>query len=371
MISRCAPTYFLLLLIIYIPSSFSAITFQDGIFPELATSARAQAMGNAFQCRVEDASAVFYNPAGLGTVRFSHLHFTNIHLESNKNWFDATTNGGLLGTMGNFMKGFSLDGSRELLLENKGTISYGRYHAIPNLTTRYASIGYLYSKQTRTTLGKEAGAQFEYATRQDHGPYAALNLSIFGGVVKAGASVIWLNRSEAIGEADPNIPLVLTDTDYKSGSAFIGTAGARITLPIKFLPTFSGVVHNALRVPFVALSGSGGAPDTIKSSMDAGFSITPQIGRTTRVHIEVNYKDLSREYSDLGSLRRILFGVEFDMARVVFVRFGYGDGFLSGGIGVKTQSVEFDLTTYAVDTTTNEFRGQEDRHFAFSLSSGF
>ena len=34
------------------------------------------------------------------------------------------------------------------------------------------------------------------------------------------------------------------------------------------------------------------------------------------------------------------------------------------------KGLEFDLTTYAVDTTTSEFRGEEDRRFALSLSFG-
>ena len=62
--------------------------------------------------------------------------------------------------------------------------------------------------------------------------------------------------------------------------------------------------------------------------------------------------------------------MEFDIARTFFFRFGYGDGFGSGGVGLKTKALEFDLTTYAVDAGPG-FRDKEDRRFSLTLSSGF
>ena len=39
----------------------------------------------AFIAKVDD-SQVFYNPAGLGTVRKTHFHLTNFHVEVNSGW---------------------------------------------------------------------------------------------------------------------------------------------------------------------------------------------------------------------------------------------------------------------------------------------
>jgi hypothetical protein len=60
-----------------------------------------------------------------------------------------------------------------------------------------------------------------------------------------------------------------------------------------------------------------------------------------------------------------------DFSRIFFFRLGYGDGFGSAGLGVKSKRLEFDITTYAVDTTASAYRGKEDRRFALSVSSGF
>lgn len=360
-----------LVLLLFPQSTWGLINFEDGVFPELATSGRALAMGNAYISKVDDSSAVFYNPAGLGTVRHPHLHLSNLHLEVNKDWMDLGTGGSATSAGSNFMKGFKIDGMRQLLKDHPGMLSHSRFHFLPNFTARYISMGYLYSKQTRGTVGKETGALFEYATRTDHGPYAALNISLFGGIFKFGFSAIHLFRKEAIGEADKDTTLELQDSDYKTGRAVIVTAGTKFTMPIVALPTFSLKINNSGAQEFKPSDGGGGAPNKIKSSVDVGFSLTPQIGKTTRLHLEANIKDATQKHSGLTSARRLALGLEYDIMRTFFLRAGYGDGFGSFGIGIKSRKLEFDLTTYAVDTTSSEFRGEEDRRFSLSLSSGF
>lgn len=358
-----------LILLLVIPKTSFGIEINDAVFPELGASGRALAMGNAFINRVDGASSVFYNPAGLGTVRYPHLHLSNFYFETNKDWLRMTTGGPISDAMSGIGDSFSLDGQRLLLRENRGKIAHSRFGLMPNFTARYISIGYLVSKQTRAAIPAAIGSQFEYIERTDHGPYAALNLSLFGGVIKFGASGIVLNRKEASGEADPDVAFELQDSDYKKGVALIVTSGARITLPVKFLPTMSAVVHNSGAQAFS--DGGGGAPDTIKQTIDVGFSITPQIGKAVRLHLEANLKDIGGAYSSIASSRKLLLGGEFDISRTFFLRFGYGDGFGSAGIGVKSQALEFDMTTYAVDTSNEGFRGEEDRRFVLNFSSGF
>ena len=347
-----------------------SIDFEDAIFPELATSGRALAMGNAFTSKADDAAAAFYNPAGLGSVRNTHFHLSNFHMEFNKGLMSAGTGGAITDAVQNSMKMFSLDGVRQILSENVGSIAHARIHALPNFTSRYFSAGYLVAKRSRAVVTDPSSSTgFEYADRLDHGPYA-VNLSLLGGVFKAGFSAIYLNRNEAIGKASASETFSLESNDYKKGNAFIATAGGKITLPITFLPTISATMHNALIQKFQNGRGAG-VPDAIKPTVDLGFSITPQLTNSTRVHIEANIKDSTYEFSDVTFSRRLVAGMELDFSRKFFLRLGYGDGFGSFGLGIKSQKLEFDLTTYAVDTSTATFRGEEDRRFAMSLSTGF
>lgn len=347
-----------------------SIEFEDAVFPELATSSRALAMGNAYISKVDDSTAVFYNPAGLGTVRYPHLHLSNFQLETNKGWLTSTGGGKATSVFTNLMDAFSLEGTRKILLKHRGDVSHGKFQILPNFTTRHFSAGFLYAFQQRAIIGNELTSKFEYAQRKDSGPYAAINIPIFGGIFKLGASAIYLRRKEIQNEVDKDTVINVTDNDYKIGRAFIITAGTKLTLPVMFLPTLSLTAHNASNNHF-GNKGGAGAPDKIKNSMDLGFSLTPQIGKYVRVHMEVNYKDFSNKYTDISSSRKIVAGMEFDFARIMYFRLGYGDGFGSAGLGVRTQKLEFDLTTYAVDKAATGFRGDEDRRFVIGFSTGF
>jgi hypothetical protein len=365
--------YLLLHLITYlcfIQSSFS-IGFEDGVYPELATSARALAMGNAFISKVDDSSSPFYNPAGLGTVRYKNFHLSNLHIETNKGWNDVGTGGNISKAFSNFNKALKLDGMRILLRENVGVTTHARYHLTPNFTTRYFSAGYLYAKRSRAIV---QNGFFEYATRLDHGPYAAFNLSLFGGVIKFGLSGILLLRKEAQDNVNPDIAIDLQDSEYKKGIAAVATAGFKLAIPWKFLPTFAWKMNNAFGQNFS--SSGAGAPDSILPSHDLGFSLTPQIGKFVRVHFEVNVKDVTGQFTGLTFVRKLTLGTELDVARKFFLRIGYSDGFGAGGIGMRTKAFSMDLTTYAVDTIkrtlgSTTLRGKEDRRFALSISTGF
>lgn len=357
----------LLSLPLWAQTTTPTIDLDDAVFPELATSARALAMGNAYIAKVDDSASAFYNPAGLGTVRYGHLHLSNLHLESNKDWVSLGAGGKVTSVFSKFTKGFSVDGLRQLLKDNPGSATYNDFHFTPNFTMRFLSFGYLISKKTRAKYdGTSASPNFEYANRLDHGPYAALNLSLFGGVFKIGATATLLNRNEEIKSQSIDTAV---EEDPNKGVMLMATAGARLTMPMAWLPTIAATVHNAGEQTFTKTGGPE-APDTIKQNVVLGFSITPQIGKSMRLHLEIDYKDALDSYG-VDTARRIQAGMELDIARKFFLRAGMADGWGSGGIGLRTPKLEVDLTTYARDLDPTGYRKNEDRRFVLSFSSGF
>jgi hypothetical protein len=363
--------YFVILNLCLFPQVVWSIDFEDAVFPEILSSARAQAMGNAYICKVDDSHAAFYNPAGLGSVRLSHYHLTNFHLEMNKGWIDTSGGGKAIDAVSNFTKGFQLDGIRELFEEKgyKDQLTHTKFQTMPNIIFRYLTAGFAIKKNTRTYLGPQDGDKFEYAERLDYGPYVAANLSFGGGILKIGATGMVLTRHEIQDDVDIDETIEIGGEDYKKGSSEYVIAGSRLTLPMRWLPTVAAVLHNATDAKF---KGRGaGAPEVIRQQLDVGFSLTPQIANVSRLHLEVNYKDIGFAHNGVSAARKLVFGGEIDVARAFFIRGGYGDGFGSFGLGIKSKTIEFDLTTYAVDTTTNDFRGKEDRRFSLSLSAGF
>jgi len=360
-----------LFLFIFSQTSWALLTFEDATSPELITSARALGMGNAYMSKVDDAWASFYNPAGLGTVRKLQSH-VNLHLEINSGFLDATGgSGSFFESTGNYASAFTAAGVRTLLAAKPGNTTHARVQIYPSITFRGISVGYMYSQQQKARIKSADNSDFELAERVDSGPVLGISASLFGGVIKFGVGASYLTRKELQKDFLSTDPTSIdADVDYKKGSMVHLTAGARVTLPIFLLPTLSVVVRNSSASDFDS-EGLGGLPDSIPQTVDAGFSITPFVGRTTRFHIEVNMKDIGNRYEDVPSQRKLVGGFEIGFLRRMFIRGGFGDGWGSGGIGVRNDKFIFDLTTYAIEASDEGYREDEDRRSVLNVSMGF
>lgn len=363
--------YTFLIFLITTHPAWGLLEFEDATSPEFVTSARALAMGNAYMSKVDDGWAPFYNPAGLGTVRGLRFHLSNLHLETNNGYFDITGgSGNFFSSAGNYTRAFDPVGLRDLHAESPGEISHARFQLFPNITFRGISFGYMYIQQNRARLRSTAD-DFEIAERTDYGPVLAVNLSFFGGVLKVGGTATLLTRKQLQKDFAADDPIEIdADTDYTKGTMTHITAGSRITLPFWALPTLSAVVRNSGETEWSSPELSG-APPVIPQTVDYSFSLTPNLGRTSRIHMEVTMRDATNEYENVPSQRKLQAGIEIDYVRKVFVRFGYGDGWGSGGIGVRNNKFAFDLSTYAIEASEDGVREEEDRRYAISISGGF
>jgi hypothetical protein len=359
----------LIIFALFCRHSFAKLDFEDHAFPEFVTSARALAMGNAYINKVDDSWSAFYNPAGLGAVRVPQFHILNLHTEASNTMLNIVSNGAASQIPEKFAESFDMETMRSKLANNQGKLAHARFNFFPNITVRGLTLGYLFSQRNRSIINDDTANDFEVAERRDQGPVMALNASLFGGVLKLGASAVYLNRRELYKKFGPTESVTISGNDYTSGKGLQVTAGSRLTLPFTLLPTFSVVLRNATANDWEDIKASG-APDKIKQTLDAGFSITPQISKTSRIHMEVNFKDVNNSY-DTNYQRRMAAGVEVDFNRRIFLRAGYGDGWGSGGIGVRSRTFILDISTYAVDRSLDGFREEEDRRWVLSLSSGF
>lgn len=363
-------TLIFFLLMLLSSSSFAKLDFEDHAFPQFVTSARALAMGNAYLNKVDDSWSAFYNPAGLGTVRGEHFHLFNAHMEASNTMLNIVSNGPAYEIPTKYLKTFDIQQLRSDLATRQGKLAHSRFNLFPNITVRGLTLGYMFSQRNRGIINTDAANEFEVSERRDQGPVMALNGSFFGGVFKLGASAVYLTRRELYKSLAPTTPVsTITSNDYQTGKGLQLTGGARLTLPWTMLPTFSAVLRNATNKGWEGVQGAG-APTRIKQTIDLGFSVTPQISKQSRLHLETNLIDVSNSY-DTSIKRRIAAGAELDFNRRLFLRAGYGDGWGSGGIGVRARTFILDITTYAVDRSQDGFREQEDRRWVLSFSSGF
>lgn len=353
----------------------AALDFEDHAFPEFVTSARALALGNTYLCKVDDAWSAFYNPAGLGTVRAPQFHLGNIHFEGNNGLSRIVGQDPAYKIPGNYADTFDPNQLRSMLAEKKGTLAHSRGNIFPNFTVRGLTLGYMFSQRNRAIINKENADEdpnvFEITERRDHGPVMALNASLFGGVFKIGISGVYLIRRELDKDFGAGDPVDVGSSDYKTGKSLQLTAGTRLTIPVAMLPTIAVVLRNASDNDFEGEdSSNAGLPDAIDQTVDVGFSITPQISKTSRIHLEANWRDVNNK-SDTDAKRRLGLGMELDFNRRIFLRLGAGDGWGSGGIGLRSKAFILDLTTYAVDRSKDGLREDEDRRWAIGISSGF
>ena len=338
--------------------SLATVGFNDGAFPEIVQSARAQAMAGAFIARVDDQWAPFSNPAGLGTVRRGAFYFSNLFLALNKDFIKEA--GSEVGdTLKRIGGSFELDKLRQYHLRSPRNFAYTQFSLTPNFTTRFFSIGYFYSHKIRTFYAGGPNDPFEFATRTDHGPYMGSNLSFFGGILKLGASLAWLGRKENLGEADVNTAFSFLPNQRFKGAMLLTTVGGRLIFPVVGLPCLSATLHNATGGSFTRDSDFPQAPRSIKKNLSLGMSITPQISNNTKLHLEIDYKDINRKYDELKDSKRWSLGAEFNFFRTLFLRMGLYDKSLTGGVGLRTKHFIFDLSTYIVE---------QDRQLALSTS---
>jgi hypothetical protein len=367
---RTLPLFcFLTLLVGLNAPAWAQLDFEDHAYPELVTSARALAMGNAYLNKVDDSWAAFYNPAGLGTVRGPYFHLGNLHMEGSSGLMRTMGSGPVYEAPLNYINSFDPEFMRQRLARHQGVLSHSRFNMFPNFTVRGMTLGYMLSQRNRAVINDDAANLFEIAERRDHGPVWALNASLFGGVLKFGGSAMYVIRRDLYKALGPTDPTVINPEDSRYGRSLQITGATRLTLPWTYLPTFSLVLRNATNNDWERINESAGPPDRIRQTMDAGFSITPNLTNTSRLHLEINLRDIHNAY-DTSSMRRMALGGEIDFNRRIFIRGGYGDGWGSAGIGVRSRTFIFDLSTYAVDRSQDGFRRQEDRRWAFSISSG-
>jgi hypothetical protein len=356
------------LLLVTMTKVFAKLDFEDHAFPEFVTSARALAMGNAYINKVDDSWSAFYNPAGLGTVRQPQFHLANLHLEASSGLIDIIDDGPAYKMPLNYLDSFDLENMRTELADKQGKLAHSRFNFFPNFTVRGLTLGYFVSQRYRSIINDDVENKFEVAERKDQGPVMSLNGSLFGGVFKLGITGVYLSRTDLYKSFLPTEPAIINGSDYKKGSTLQLTAGARLIIPVEYLPTFSAVLRNSTANGFEDIR-AGGSPEEIKQTWDAGFSITPQVGQSTRLHVEFNLKDVNNAY-DTDYKRRAAMGIELDFNRSIFFRAGTGDGWGSGGIGFRNRKVILDLTTYAVDRSLDGFRKEEDRRWVLSFASG-
>lgn len=357
-------------LLLLLPLSASA----DLANNEWNSTTRALSMGNVGIATAEDGTtAMFYNPAALAKTK-------KVSGELFSPQFDVGTS---IFTMGRGAQDFSKHGSlqkvRPLLEAKPNRGSYLGGSIYPNISAQNFNFGILMKGEG---LSFHDGNQLVYRSRYVLIPTLGLSIGAMSGRFRLGFAVRGIQITEndrslsgtiaSNGTADP--PGYTMNAQEGFGVGF--DTGALISFPIGGLPTLGVVARNVGdtsfpgSAPFGISEGVATKKEKVKMTYDAGFSLSPKMGKNSTFTFAVDYRDALNQ-NQVATLRRINVGMEFSFSKVFYFRAGVSRGYATGGIGLSSKFGSLDLGTYAEELDAREFRSKEDRRISLRFGSRF
>ncbi|MDP2753623.1 MAG: conjugal transfer protein TraF, partial [Nitrospirota bacterium] len=155
------------------------------------------------------------------------------------------------------------------------------------------------------------------------------------------------------------------DEDLKSGSGISADIGLMYDLP--FVPMFDTTV--ALVAQNIPEINMGNARD-IKTQFNAGISLTKSFAAFA-VLLALDYRDITNNIGEDSDVpKRIHMGAEVKLPKILAVRVGLNQGYLTAGATVDFWVLRFDFATYGEEM--GAYAGQrEDRRYIGQITLGW
>ncbi len=333
-----------LALVIALMPLFAHATGGDRIPGSRYVSGRGAALGDAYIGLADTlADSLFYNPAGLGRVDGLTFEPLNLQLQANSKFASSA------GT--DLYKFQSLDGYESKLTGSPLTNPGAGYAVLPALGFRGFGVGLLYQSRL---MGESDGVNIRYRTVRQLIPTAGFGLRLASGVLRLGYSLQWVNqasgdRTVAVGTR----PLGWTE-QIAEGKGFSHTLGLALTLPYRYQPSINLVARNVagLRLtgkPLMSLaSNPTGSIAAEKMSVDASVGFLTKISGSWTLSTQFAYRD-ALDSSNTRQIAHAAAGLEFAVYDRFFLRGGFGSGYPSAGLGIRTSRAEANFAWFSED----------------------
>lgn len=354
----------LVLLCLFIP----AIANADAVNNEWLSTTRALTMGNVGIASATDSStAMFYNPAALARQKKTTVEFFNPQMEVGTGVF-------AMGGASNLSKHSALSKVRPLLQQNAGKASSLGFSLYPNLSAQNFNFGILMKAEGASV---DDGTNLTYQSKNLLVPTLGLSMGLLGGRFRWGVAVrgIQISENDRLVETGTTSAIGYT-MDMAEGFGIGLDSGVLLSLPWASLPTLGFVARNIgdtsfpSEANFSIAQGTSTRKEKIKMTYDGGFSIAPKIGQRSTLTFAVDYRDIMNE-NGVNDKRRLNIGMEFDVSKTLFFRFGYGRGYWTTGLGVGSKYGSLDFGTYSEELDRTSFNGIEDRRISLRYGSRF
>jgi hypothetical protein len=338
----------------------------DGPNAEWYSTIQALSMGNAAITTASDpATAAFYNPAAVNRQK-------RVQLEVFNPQFEVSTGVLGLGGTNSYASQVDLEKVRPLLVDRPFRKSYMGFSVFPNVQAQNLNFGILYSMKAGAYSD---GTTLFYKSSYLLIPSLALSAGTLGGRLRIGAAIRGIQAT-----TNDNETKETTGIGYRvnanEGLGIGLDAGIIFALPWDGLPTIGLVARNigdtsfSQKAPYPHATGEPKGKDRLPLSYDGGISISPRIGRKSKLTIAADYRDIRNAYGT-SALRRINTGMEFNIARTFLFRVGVSQGYWTAGIGLQSKFGSMDLGTYSEELDRSGFRKVEDRRLSLRFGSKF
>jgi hypothetical protein len=323
--------------------------------------AQAQALGDAFLPMADDpASALFFNPAGLGLIHGPRGEILNLQLYGDKGYFS-----GIDLSHPDFYNVSNLSSFQSALQRSPGAWQGAGYTLVPAFYFGGFAFGVLVQEQVRAKYN--SNGTYDYQSNYQLIPAAGGALRLAEGIVRVGYSLQWVNQASGDVTGATASAASGYNQNLNKGSALSHTLGLAITLPYQHLPELNVVGRNLFTARFNGggimpfAKGSNGLPANEPTSFDVSLSFMEKIGKGAEFAWIFEDRD-ALATSGVSILGRMAVGLEFDFRHAFFLRGGWGSGYPDAGLGFRRKKSELSLTWSTVEIG-NGYHDQSDTRY--------
>jgi hypothetical protein len=328
---------------------------------------RQEGMGGAGIATVDDETALFINPAGLGKIRGPYFSVLNAQIESN-----VTTQSQL--SQNSQYLDFVSNPQDFLNLAKKSpdVHLHGEAQTLPSFVTTNFGIG-LYGKYQADGQLMSASNLMQMNYLNDVGAVIGYCFRLFSGRLKIGLSGKIIDRTYVNGTfAGSSTSLAFSNMGREGvGAGWDGSV--MLSAPWAWLPSITGVVHDVGGTNFTLSKGmfnNGAAtPPPQAQVIDLGIGLFPILDKHTRASITAEYDDvLNVVTSDVQEGLHV--GGEINFSDIFFLRAGMNEMYWTAGLEFAFGHSQLQLASYGENIGTIPYQ-TEDRRYVIQYGFRF
>lgn len=343
---------------LFLISSVSCWQAQAVEVLETHHSVRSSAMGGIYMSIVNDAEALFVNPAALGKT--TGLNWEVMNVDLGINGMDVYNDFSNIDQ--NDSNSFNQFFGKDVWLRAGGSTA---------LTFPYFGVGAYTDTQTHLILHNPAFPRFDTTFISDYGLVVGgafpLGPISYGGIAFKRISRWGGQQDIDLGVIANGNPSDIADQFQNKGNAYGIDLATVTTLPLPLSPTISLVWQDVGSTAFTKSAGED-APPRIHDNLSLGLSTLmdlPGLDWTTGFE----YRHITESQYSLG--HKLHLGTELSLP-IVDVRAGLNQGYLTYGAGISLLFIQLDAAVYTEETGAYTGQTAQNRiEFGLSIDLSF